>query len=133
MPEVASTHWHAEAEAEPLIGDVQTADRLDYLPRWSKPIRTIRLQALITAMAALLLFLFFNFTLAFINPPGASSTSAKPITPILELSESLLHSWAQYSPYFSAADYPPPPRNCKITQVRASSMFTCARAAQWLK
>lgn len=106
-------------EVEPLIGIGQHDEHFGRRPHssWRKAIHTVRWQALISAMAALLFLLLFRFVLALANLPYTASSKIKPITPTIHLPASILHTWAQYSPYFPAADYPSPPRNCKITQV----------------
>ena len=120
------------AEAEPLLGDVRVADRLGYPPRHSQSVRFIRLQALASAIATLLFLLIFRIALALSNPPGATSTKINPITPVIEISKSLSHSWAHLSPYFPADDYPLPPPGCKITQVRVALLMGCGCVAKWL-
>ena len=40
--------------------------------------------------------------------------------PSLGVPRSVQQSWVMYSPYFAAEQYLPPPKGCKVDQVRAS-------------
>jgi hypothetical protein len=48
----------------------------------------------------------------------AATASIKTTAPPLGFPQELQQSWAQYSPWFPAATYVPPPPGCDVVQVR---------------
>ena len=47
----------------------------------------------------------------------ALGAAVRPITPKLPIPENEQLNWAQYSPYFPAAEYTKPPSGCNVDQV----------------
>ncbi|KLO05030.1 phytase [Schizopora paradoxa] len=62
----------------------------------------------------------------------AASVTFKPTTPSLGVPENIQHLWANFAPYFAAAEYPAPPPGCVINQVeRHGARFpTASNGAQ---
>lgn len=49
----------------------------------------------------------------------AASASINTTAPPLGFPQELQQAWAQYSPWFPAATYVPPPAGCEVVQVRS--------------